>query len=103
CLLHSFSRHSRVDRVALHHCPRQDHRACCDHRAFMKNRIVHDDSSHTYQYVVMNGAPMNHCIMGDRDITTYISSRLEIGTVNDGAILDIGVISDADLMHITAD
>jgi hypothetical protein len=51
----------------------------------------------------MNRATMNNGIMTNGNVTSNDGLRFQIGTMNDGPILHIHFIADADAVHVTPD
>src|ERR1043165_4147025 len=46
---------------------------------------------------------MNQCVVANGNITTYLGSRLKISAMDYGTILHIGIITNADIVHIAPD
>src|SRR5688572_5893949 len=63
--------------------------------------IVHDDSTHTNEHIVVNSATMNDGIVPNGNIITNDRLGFFIRAMNYSAILYIHFITHADAVHIT--
>src|SRR5690606_25939197 len=57
---------------------------------------------HSNQDIIMNGATMDNGIMSNRHIISYIGGRFLIGGMYDSTILNIDLVSDLNIMHISS-
>tara|TARA_R110002020_G_scaffold23587_2_gene78435 strand:- start:63996 stop:64535 length:540 start_codon:yes stop_codon:yes gene_type:complete len=62
--------------------------------------IVHYDTSHAYKHIVMYRTAMDYGIVANGNIVPYSGGRFKIGTVYDGAILYVYLISHFDKMDV---
>ena len=81
----------------------QDDRACSYDSPFADDDIIHHDGSHADEGVVTDMAAVERDIVPDGDIVTDLDRGLLIEGMEDGAVLDIDVVADADGIDVTAE
>ena len=64
--------------------------------------IIHDDSSHPHQHIVVKRTSVYDRVVTNRNIITNCCAASLVCTMNAGAILDIHLISDTDKIDIAA-
>ena len=102
-LLDELSRNASPQGVRLDDGLGQDDRACSYDSPFADDDIIHHDGSHADEGVVTDMAAVECDIVPDRDIVTDLNGRLLIEGMEDGAVLDIHVVADADGIDVTAE
>jgi hypothetical protein len=65
--------------------------------------MIHHDGAHANQYIVLQRTTMHQRIMPNAAKITNLSARFLIGAMDDGSILDIHSLADADGVYITTD
>ena len=102
-LLDELSRHASPQGIRLDDGLGQDDRACCYDSSFANDDIIHHDGSHADEGVVTDMAAVERDIVPDGDIVTDLDCGLLIEGMQDGAVLDIDVVADADGIDVTAE
>ena len=102
-LLDELSRHACPQGIRLDDGLGQDDRACGYDSPFADDDIIHHDGSHTDEGVVTDMAAVERDIVPDGDIVTDLDRGLLIEGMEDGAVLDIHVVADADGVDVTAE
>jgi len=74
-----------------------------DNRIAADFRMVHDDGTHSYQYMVVNCTAMNNGIVPDRNIVAYDRLGSFKSAMQDRAILYVYFIPYANAVNITSD
>ena len=65
--------------------------------------MIHDDSTHANQYIVIDSTAVHNGSMTDADIRANSGGGRLVSAVYDTTILDIGIVSDTDAVHISTD
>ena len=102
-LLDELSWHACPEGVRLNDSLGQDDRASCYDSSFADDDIIHHDGSHADEGVVTDMAAVERDIVPDGDIVADLDRGLLIEGVEDGAVLDIDVVADADGIDVTAE
>src|SRR5690606_25722677 len=97
---HSFSGHTCIDTTRLQYHLLENNSPCRHNDMRMYYAIIHNDSTHSYQYIIMYGTSMHNSIMTYRDIITYKSRMFLICTMNYSSILHIYFVSHFYIMYI---
>jgi hypothetical protein len=79
-----------------------DDGASGDEAVFFHYRLVHDDGAHTHQYMVVYGTAMYQRAVANAHVVTDGGAAFLVGAVEDGPVLDINFIANADKVHIAA-
>ena len=95
-----FGRNAGVNTARLHFRAFQNHGARCNDRIAANLCIVHYNSAHAYQHIVIDRTTMYEGVMPNRHIVADNGLRAFIGTMNNGAILDIHFITYTNAVYI---
>ncbi len=74
---------------------------CCNDGPGTDHRPVHHDGAHADQNVIFDGAAVNDGVVRNRNVAADGGRETLVSTVNHGPILYVGIIADADAVHIT--
>ncbi len=101
-ILDFFGRDPRIDAARFADHIFQHHGPGSNNRMAVHNGIVHDDRTHTDQYIVMQGAAMYNGMMSDRDFVPNGGAIALVSTVDAGPVLHIDLVPDIDEIHVSA-
>src|SRR4051812_39252650 len=65
-------------------------------------RLIHDHGSHSHQHQVSNRAPVQNHRVTDGNTVADDGAAFFVSSVNHGAVLDIGLITDHNRHYVTA-
>src|SRR5690606_6969594 len=71
-----------------------------NHRSCSHHGVVHHDRPHADEYVVLHGATMDDRVMRYRNIASDDRSCLLVRAMNNGTVLDVGIVTDGDRIDI---
>ena len=76
----------------------------CGNQGFVGDfGVIQNDSSHTDQDAITNFAAVDDGAVADSDFVTDFERSFLIGAVEDGAILDVCAIANANIVYIAPD
>ncbi len=64
---------------------------------------VQDDAAHADEAARFDGASVENDGVADGDVVANVDSVLVFHAVEDGVVLNVGVVADADLVHVAAE
>src|SRR5215472_3730318 len=102
-LLFEFTRHTHPQRERLDDCVLRDHGSGGDDGAFADHRIVQNHRAHADQAAVADRTAMQGDRMSHGDPIAHGHAVLVAHAVQHTAVLDIGVLADADGEYVAAD
>jgi hypothetical protein len=102
-ILYFFSRHTGINTSGFTDRILQYHGAGRNDRIAVHDRIIHHDSSHPDQYIIMQRAAVHDRMMTDRDIIPNCCAIPLESAMDAGAILHIYFVTDLNEVHIASD
>jgi hypothetical protein len=87
--------------TGFHHRIFQNHSSGGNDAKGLNHRMVHDNGSHTYQYVMVQGAAVNDGIVTDTALITYGGRSFLVSAMDHGTVLDVDTVSNTDAVHVT--
>lgn len=102
-VLDFLGRHSGIDAPRLHMGTFGNHGTRRDDGIALHHTIVHDDTAHTHQHIVLDGAPVHYGIVPYGYIVSNGGRRFLIGAMDDGPVLHIDLVAHFDKMDIATD
>eukprot|EP00561_Arcocellulus_cornucervis_P003383 CAMPEP_0185817020 /NCGR_PEP_ID=MMETSP1322-20130828/18415_1 /TAXON_ID=265543 /ORGANISM="Minutocellus polymorphus, Strain RCC2270" /LENGTH=84 /DNA_ID=CAMNT_0028514017 /DNA_START=236 /DNA_END=490 /DNA_ORIENTATION=- len=72
-----------------------------NHAILPDDAVVENCSPDSDKSVIADGAPMQHCLMADRDAISNRQGNTGIG-MQDAAVLDVGAGTDCDWLGLVA-
>jgi hypothetical protein len=91
------------ERVGLNDCLFGDQSAGGDDRAGSNDGSVQDDAPHADEAARFDGASVKNDGVADGDVVAYVDSILLFHAMEDGVVLDVGVVPDADLVYVATE
>ncbi len=95
-------RTARPHLPTLHPLARRDQGTGGDHRAAFDHRPIEYLRPHADEAIILYGAAMDDAAMADGYVRTDIGSELTAGDMDNGSVLNIGPLADADFMNVAA-
>src|SRR5687767_8732235 len=77
-------------------------RACRDHGAFADSRAVEHDGPDTDQAVILDSATVQNDRVSDGDAVADVEREFTVVDMEDGVVLDVAIVTDADGVDIAA-
>ncbi len=97
-----FSRNARVDKPRFEAAVFQYHCAGCDEAVFLHYGMIHDDGTHANQHIVHERTAVYECAMADGNVVADGGGGAQVGAVQDGAVLNVDFVANADAVDIAA-
>jgi hypothetical protein len=69
----------------------------------LDHSVVHDDSTHADEDIVVQSAAVYDGAVADGDIVTYVNRGLLVGTMDNRTILNVDFVAYPDEMHVASD
>jgi len=98
-----FSRGTHPEGVGLDDRLFGNERAGGDDRAGSDDGAVQDDAAHADEAAGFDGASVENDGVADGDVVAYVDSVLLFHAVEDGVVLNVGVVADADLVDVATE
>ena len=102
-LLHELGRHTGVDASRFDDRLAEHDRTGRYDGTFAYDSMIHHDGAHADQRPVFNLRPVDGDVVPDGDVVANLDGGFLVERMQDGAVLDIDAIPDADGVHIAAD
>jgi hypothetical protein len=64
--------------------------------------MVHDNGTHSDQYIIFDGATVHNGTVADTDPGAYLGGSFAVGAMNHRTVLDIGAVTDPYGVNIPA-
>lgn len=98
-----FGGYAGIDMSALQKGMFKHNGSCSNQYVFLYNGMIHDNSAHPYQYVVVEGTPVDDGAVADGNIIADLRRCPLISAMDDRPVLYVHLIANPDIMHIAPD